>query len=124
MARVYDRHFVLFDGQCPFCAHFARWVERNDRQRRFDVVPYQEAPSPPMDQDLREACARALHVVRADGRVLHSGAAALFVLDRLGWRPLSRVLGSAPLLPLVEAAYRWTAGHRPFLSRVFRIGAA
>jgi predicted DCC family thiol-disulfide oxidoreductase YuxK len=118
--RLYDRHFLLWDGDCAFCARFAGWVQRHDERRRFHVVPYQRAPSPPMTEELREACSRALHVVRADGQVLHGGAAAVFVLDRLGWRNTARFLGSPSLLPAVEWGYRRVAAQRPFLSRLFR----
>lgn len=114
---------MLWDGGCGLCARFAAWVQRNDRQARFHVGPYQDCPSPPMDPALREACAGALHVVRADGHVLHSGRAVLFILDRLGWALAARLLSTRPLLPLVEAGYRWVAGHRSLVSRLFRIGS-
>jgi predicted DCC family thiol-disulfide oxidoreductase YuxK len=74
-----------------------------------------------MDAELRAACAQALHVVRADGEALRAGAAVLFVLDRLGWCTAARLLGSRPLLPVVEAGYRWVAGHRALLARAFRL---
>lgn len=74
-----------------------------------------------MTPELREACARAVHVVRADGAVMHSGRAVLFVLDRLGWRRAAMLLGSRPLLPFVELGYRWVARNRPLVSRILRI---
>ncbi|MXX18255.1 MAG: DUF393 domain-containing protein, partial [Dehalococcoidia bacterium] len=65
-----ERAWLLFDGDCEFCTRLAAWVEERDRERKLRVVPYQEAPSPPMTPELREACAEALHAVTPRGRVL------------------------------------------------------
>ena len=109
--------WLLWDGNCDFCRRAAGWVERRDRGRRFRVAPYQEAPSPPMTPALREACQRAVHVIRADGRVLAGGRAWIFVLHRLGWRRTARVLARWPLRSLVELGYRVVAANRPLFGR-------
>jgi predicted DCC family thiol-disulfide oxidoreductase YuxK len=86
---------------------------------RLEVVPFQEAPSPPMSPALARACALAVHVVTAEGRVLRAGRAALHVLDRIGFRRTARVLGLPPLAWGVELGYRLVAGHRPAFARFF-----
>jgi len=109
--------WLLWDGGCDFCRRAAAWVERHDRAGRFRVVPFQDAPSPPMTLALREACGRAVHVLRADGRVLVGGRACVFVLHRLGWRRTARVLACWPLVSLVELGYRVVAAKRPLFGR-------
>lgn len=93
------------------------WVRRNDRRGRFVLVPYQQAPSPPMTPELYEDCARAMNVIRADGRRLRAGRAALYVLARLGYGPLVWIGWLPPFSWLVEIAYRFVADHRTALGR-------
>lgn len=69
-----------------------------------------------MDDQLSAACARAVHVVTDEGRVLRAGRAALFVLGLLGWPRLAWLGGSIPLVWLVELAYWVVARNRLFFS--------
>jgi len=109
---------VLWDGECGLCARAARWIERHDAAGRFRVVAYQQAPAPPMSAELREACARAVHVVTADGRVLRGGRASLHVLEHLGWPRLARLLSVPPLCWGVELGYRVVARNRRLFSKL------
>jgi predicted DCC family thiol-disulfide oxidoreductase YuxK len=85
-------------------------------------VPYQEAPSPPMTPELRAACERAAHVITADGRLLRAGRGCLFVLERLGWGWVARLLARPPFIWIVEVVYRIVADHRRFFARfLFRL---
>ncbi len=70
-----------------------------------------------MTPQLREACVRAVHVIAGDGRVLRAGRAALFILERTGWKISARVLGWIPFVWGVEGAYRCVADHRRFFAR-------
>jgi predicted DCC family thiol-disulfide oxidoreductase YuxK len=112
-----SNHVILFDGACGLCRRAVDWVGRRDRARRFDALPYQDAPAPPMTPALRAACARAVHVITRDGRVLSAGRASLFVLGELGYSRTAMVLGSPPLLWIVEAAYRLVARNRGFFGQ-------
>jgi predicted DCC family thiol-disulfide oxidoreductase YuxK len=112
------KHLVLWDGDCHFCGHAVSWFRRRDRRHELEFVPYQEAPSPPMTPALREACAKALHVIRSDGQVLRAGRATLFLLQVTGWGAPARVLALPPLIWAVEAGYHLVAANRSFLSRL------
>ena len=81
------------------------------------IVPYQEAPSPPMTPDLYAACERAVHVVRADGTILRSGRACLFILQEIGWGRKAAILSYPPWIWAVEMGYSIIARHRPFFAR-------
>ena len=80
-------------------------------------MPYQEAPRPPMTDALAARCARAVHVITPDGRVLRAGRASLYVLGRIGWRGTEAIASRPPLVWLVEAGYRLVARNRPFFAR-------
>jgi hypothetical protein len=65
-----------------------------------------------------------MHVLTADGTLLSGGRASLFVLERIGWPRLARVLAGRPLIWTVEAGYRLVAANRHRLSRLLGLGAA
>jgi predicted DCC family thiol-disulfide oxidoreductase YuxK len=70
-----------------------------------------------MTPELFAACERAVHVLTPDGRVLRAGRATLYVLERIGWGRLARVLMLPPFIWLVELGYRVVASNRPFFAR-------
>jgi predicted DCC family thiol-disulfide oxidoreductase YuxK len=112
------RHLLLWDGACGFCRRAVEGVRRRDRDGRFEIVPYQQAPAPPMTPELAAACAKAVHVLTADGQLLRAGRASLFVLGETGHPWLARILGLPPLVWLVELGYVIVARHRSFFSRL------
>ena len=109
---------VLWDGACGFCRRCVAWMERRDAAGRFEAVPYQQAPSPPMTPALADACARAVHVVFPDGRVLRGGRAVLAVLGGLGV-PGMGLLARRPFIWPIELVYRVVAANRLAFSRWF-----
>jgi predicted DCC family thiol-disulfide oxidoreductase YuxK len=113
-----EGHWVLWDGDCGFCGRIVAWSQRRDTEGEFEFVAYQQAPSPPMDAALEQACARAVHVVRRDGVRLRGGRACLFVLGRLGWPRTAALLAWPPLVWGVEAAYWIVARNRQLFSRL------
>ena len=80
-------------------------------------MPYQTAA---ISEELRRACARAVHVVTPAGRTLRAGKAILFVLNGLGYRRMARILARAPLLWVVEAGYVVVATNRGRLGLLVR----
>jgi len=115
---------LLWDGDCGFCRRGVLWAERRDTDHAFQAFPYQQAPSPPMTPELREACAHAVHVITPEGEVLRAGRACLWVLQRIGYPVLARVLAVPPLVWAVELGYWLVARNRQLASRVmFRRGA-
>ncbi len=107
-----ERAWLLYDGDCGFCTRVAAWVAARDRAGRLRVVAYQEAPSPPMTPELREACAEAVHVLTPAGRTLRGGDATIYTLGALGWRGLARLLSRWPLRDLVGLGYGVVARNR------------
>ena len=95
----------------------AAWVRRKDTRHLLHLVPYQEAPSPPMTPALSAACEKAVHVLTAGGRTLRAGRAVLFVLEHIGWGWFARFLALPPFVWIVELAYAVVAGNRGFFGR-------
>jgi predicted DCC family thiol-disulfide oxidoreductase YuxK len=111
------KDWLIWDGACGFCCWWIAWAGRRGAGRVFRVVPYQKAPSPPMNEPLRQRARRAVQVVTADGRELSAGRACLHVLERLGWGGRARFLSRPPFIWVIEAAYRIVARNRPFFAR-------
>src|SRR5258708_39734755 len=114
---VESRPWLLWDGDCGLCRRSAAWVKRKDPHRIFLVVPYQEAPSPPMTPQLEAVCKRSLHIVKADGKVIRAGRATLFILEHLGWGLWARLLAVPPFIWLVELGYWIVAKNRPIFAK-------
>ena len=115
---------LLWDGDCDFCRRSVAWAERRDGGHAFRAIAYQQAPSPPMTPELREACSGAVHVLTPEGKVLRAGRACLWVLERIGYPVLARLLALPPLVWAVELGYWLIARNRRLASRVlFRRGA-
>ena len=113
-----ERHLLLWDGACGFCRRLVDGIARRDRERRFDIVPYQQAAAPPMTPELAAACGKAVHVLTADGQLLRAGRASLFVLGETGHPWLAHLLGLPPFIWLVELGYLIVARNRSFFSRL------
>lgn len=115
------RPIVLYNGNCPFCRATARLVERLDRGGRVAFLPFHDPDAEPFMQaiapDEREA---SWHLASADGRSVSAGAATvelLLLLPSVAW--LGRMIRALRMTWLVGVLYRFVAGRRSQLSRLF-----
>ena len=111
------RDVLLYDGACPFCT---RWAARLLRRLPAGAVeglsfrdPGALAPFPGVSP---ERCERALHLVRADGRVFEGAEAAVQALRHRRWGVLAGAYYAPGIRQLADAAYLLMARNR------FRIG--
>jgi len=114
-------HWVLWDGACDFCAWSMAQLRRRDAHGRFRIVPFQSAPPELLQCVSPHALQRGVHVITADGRVLRSGRAVLFIGEQLGYGWLTRPLSLPPLIWMVEGVYWIIARLRGKLSRWLRL---
>lgn len=70
-----------------------------------------------MTDEMRAACAKAIHVVTPDGRVLRAGRAAMLVLRLIGWDKTGAILSWPPMVWGVELGYWIVANNRRFFAR-------
>lgn len=117
------QYWLLWDGDCGFCRRAVEWALRRDRAGLLAALPYQQAPRPPMDEDLAHACSRAVHLRHPDGGLEQAGRACLRVLEIAGYRQTARLLRLPPLVWGVEVGYWLVARNRMLFSRLlFRRG--
>src|SRR5262245_5169516 len=112
-----DQYWLFWDGDCGFCRRAVAWVKRRDEGHVIRAVPYQQAPRPPMTDELARRCARAVHVLTPSGTLLSAGRASLCVLSLSGHLRLARVLATPPLVWCVELGYWIVARNRRVFSR-------
>ena len=71
-----------------------------------------------MHEELRLACAEAVHLRTVDGQWLRAGRAVLATLSLIGWPRLAGFLAWPPMIWFVELGYSVVAANRPFFSRL------
>jgi predicted DCC family thiol-disulfide oxidoreductase YuxK len=111
---------LIYDGDCAFCAYWARYWHRLTGER-VAYRPYQEAardyPAIPL-----EDFQRAVQLISADGRRASAAEASFLTLSyaprRSLWLFLYRRLPGFAFL--AERAYAFTAAHRPAFFRISR----
>lgn len=111
------KHLVLWDGDCKFCRRSVEWIDRRN-QGDLEFMAYRQAPSSLVSEELRLACADAVHVITRDGRILRAADAWLFMLRAIGWRTVPALLGAPLLRRFTEFGYRVVARYRHRLSRL------
>ena len=106
---------VVYDGACPYCRKSMAWVTAADPDRVVEPVDLTAVDVATIHPALtRDACLKAMHLVRSDGRIA-VGYDAVATLGR--WIPLFWPLGMLGSLPLFShighRVYNAVAASRP-----------
>jgi predicted DCC family thiol-disulfide oxidoreductase YuxK len=102
--------FLLYDSDCHFCADFAGWVHRRDREGRIELVPFTDPRAKEWIPD-PQALHASFHLVGPGGRI-RSGHEALAPLADMTLGRAARLM--LELLPeaALRRTYRWVSEHR------------
>lgn len=113
-----SRVTVYHDGGCPLCAVEIGHYRRAQGAGAVAFVDVADPTAAPAGDLTREAALARFHV-RDEGGALVSGAAAFAALWRTlpNWRWLGHLVGTWPILPLAELAYRAFLPLRPLIAR-------
>ena len=120
----FERHWMIWDGECGLCSTTARWVRKKDRKKQFQIVTYQNCPRPPMTDDLYERCKTEMYVVTKEGKELGGANGVLFALQTVSWGWFAAVWRVPPFLWLASGVYRLVARNRGWISQKFFGGVA
>lgn len=106
---------VLYDGACPRCRASMAFITAGDPDRVVEPIDLTSVDVATIHPALtREACMKAMHLVRRDGKV-QSGYDAVMTL--LAWTPLSKPFALVRFVPGVSfvgrKVYAWIASTRP-----------
>ena len=92
---------LIWDGECGFCRNAVSWLLDQDRRARFQAVPFQDLPSPPMTPALRRQAERAVQVLTPQGQQAQSAT---------GVRDIGRATTSQSYTPVQFGCSRLARG--------------
>jgi predicted DCC family thiol-disulfide oxidoreductase YuxK len=105
---------VVYDGQCKVCTRLSHLLQKWDRHRELEIIPFQNTsvlarfPWIPAEE-----YGKAMQLVRADGKTWAGAGAVEQLLEIL---PLGGMLGWVFKIPifgrLFDRFYRWFARNR------------
>jgi predicted DCC family thiol-disulfide oxidoreductase YuxK len=119
-----DKAVLIYDGECPVCSATAEWIDQHQRPGSFEFLPCQSAERETRYPDIPHAvCMEAMQLVLPDGTVLDGADALPEVFRRLRGLSMLAVGFRMPgAMPLARPFYRWFAGRRYHIARVFLPG--
>lgn len=82
------------------------------------LSPYQEAPSPPVTDEIAEKASIYLHVVEPGGQIYLGHNAILRIYEILGWRWSVWFFRLPPIRWVTPHAYLFLANNRRWFSKV------
>jgi len=104
---------VLYDGDCTFCARWARFWSPVLRRRGFEVEALQADWTPAALGMTREETLRDLRLLTNAGATFAGADVYLYVARKIWWAWPFGVLFSLPGFNLlIRAGYRWFAANR------------
>lgn len=116
-----ERLLLIYDGGCGFCRRSVRYLRERDLADAIEPVRNQTRGIEERTGLTRKQLDGSAWVIDSRGRAVSGARAMLRALRALGgpwW--VAGVLGSLPgPVWVLQAAYRWVAGHRSLVSRFF-----
>jgi predicted DCC family thiol-disulfide oxidoreductase YuxK len=114
---------LIYDGTCPICSSTVAWIEENEKEGSFEMLPCQ---SETLDERFpsveRAACMQAMHLVLPDGTVLAGEKALPEIFKRLRrYRPAAVLFKLPGAEMLGRVFYRWFADRRYRIARFFHL---
>lgn len=105
---------LIFDGSCPICAGTVTWIDENELEGSFEMLPCQSDKAGEQFPEVKRAeCMKAMHLVLPDGTVLVGEKALPEIFGRLKayrvFAPLFKMPGAGVVSRI---AYRWFADRR------------
>ncbi|HEX8310080.1 MAG TPA: DUF393 domain-containing protein [Chthoniobacteraceae bacterium] len=116
-----NKHFVLYDDECPLCTFQMRVLSWLDWRNVLALVPLSDPRAQELAPSLtREDLMEAIHCITTEKKI-HRGARAIrFVGMRLPLLvPVALVLWIPGVILLAEVVYQWVSRNRLLLSKVF-----
>jgi len=111
------RGWVLYDGDCAFCARWLRFWSPILRRRGFEVERLQADWIPDALGMTRDEALRDIRLLTASGATYSGADVYLYVARRIWWAWPFGILFCLPgFNSLLWAGYRWFAANRQCVS--------
>ena len=114
---------LIYDSRCPICTGTVKWIEKNERNNSFRMMPCQsETRAFEFPVLAQEDCLKAMHLVLPNGTVLVGEKAVPEILKRLKRYWLLEALFKIPGMGTLSGVfYRWFAKYRYQIANFFTI---
>ena len=107
------RGWVLYDGDCAFCARWLRFWAPVLRRRGFEVDTLQADWTPDALGMTREEVLRDIRLLSATGATYAGADVYLYVAKRIWWAwPFAALFSLPGFYSIIWAGYRWFAANR------------
>lgn len=85
-----NKHYILYDGECPFCNHWVEWLLKNDKKDEFLFAPLQSnfAQSFLYDRNLDRTDFKTLYLYKPNQYYYTQSDAVLKIAEKLGGKYL------------------------------------
>lgn len=116
---------LIYDRSCPICSGIVEWIEQNEQEGAFEMMPCQSDSRGARYPDIDfEACMRAMQLVLPDGQVLVGEQALPEIFRRLRrYRAAALAFKLPGAETLSRILYRWFALRRYKIARLFFPGS-
>jgi len=108
-----DRPIIIFDGVCVMCSHFAQFIMRHDRERRFRLLAAQSTLGTALYRHFGlDPISYETIILLENGRAWFKSEGSIRIVERLGfpWRFAS--LGRILPRPARDGLYNVVARNR------------
>ena len=117
------RATLIYDGACPIWSSTVAWIEENEKEGSFEMVPCQsESLDGRFPNVKRDKCMKAMHLVLPDGKILDGEQALPEIFTRLRrYWPVALLLRLPGTKVLSRIFYRWFADRRYRIAHFFHL---
>ncbi len=117
------RATLIYDGSCPICSSTVAWIEENEKDDSFEMVPCQSEAMDRRFPDVKlDECMNAMHLVLPDGKILGGEQALPEIFRRLRWyQPVALLFKLPGMKVLSRIFYRWFADRRYRIAHFFHL---
>ena len=117
------RATLIYDGTCPICSGTVEWIEKNEQEGAFEMVPCQSDSLGEKYPDIKfDECMQAMHLVQPDGHVLAGEQALPEIFKRLvRYRAVALAFKLPGAETLSRLLYQWFALRRHSIAQLFSI---
>jgi len=111
-----SKNILIWDRNCKFCQKCIDWIISKGGEKKLYLIPFQEIPSPPMNDDFKKECIQSIQFLKPTHEIFNGGDAITEILFAIGYDNIATMTRKPILRQLVKYLYAFIAKHRGFLS--------
>ncbi len=117
---------LIFDGDCGICTSSSEFVQRNSRELKLQVKPYQILNLQNLHPDLNEErTSKSLYLLTKEGKLYNRSKGVFETMKRMRgiYKPLGFILSNPIVVFITNPVYDWVSKNRTKISIRFGLNA-